>query len=118
MIGVGAFAPTTEQGRAGLAALLADPGRALIALDFDGTLAPIVADPAQARALPEAVAALRSLGPLVGTLAVITGRPAGAAVSLGSLDQVPGIIVLGGYGRQRWQDGEVTSPPPPQGLAV
>ncbi len=113
-----ALAPATEQGRAGLAALLADPGRALIALDFDGTLAPIVADPAQARALPAAVAALRSLGPLVATLAVITGRPASVAVAYGSLEQVPGIVVLGGYGRQRWQGGELTSPPPPPGLAV
>jgi trehalose 6-phosphate phosphatase len=112
------LAPATEQGRAGLAALLANPGRALVALDFDGTLAPIVADPAQARALPAAVTALRSLGPLLGTLAVITGRPARVAVAYGSLDQVPGIVVLGGYGRQRWRDGELTSPPPPPGLAA
>ena len=55
-------------------------GRALIAVDFDGTLAPIVADPAQARALPAAVAALRALTPLVGTMAVLTGRPALIAV--------------------------------------
>lgn len=110
--------PATEQGRAGLAALLADPGRALVALDFDGTLAPIVADPVQARALPAAVTALRSLGPLLGTLAVITGRPARTAVAYGSLDQVPGIVVLGSYGRQRWRDGKLTSPPPPSGLAA
>ena len=44
------FENTTADGRAGLAALLADPARALVGLDFDGTLAPIVADPAQARA--------------------------------------------------------------------
>jgi trehalose 6-phosphate phosphatase len=112
------LAPATEQGRSGLAALLADPGRALIALDFDGTLAPIVADPAQARALPEAVTALRSLGPLIGTLAVITGRPASVAVACGSLDLVPGIVVLGGYGRQRWRDGKLTSPSAPPELAA
>ncbi len=64
--------PATAAGRAGLAALLDDPGRALIAVDFDGTLAPIVPDPAQARALPAAVAALRELTPLVGTMAVLT----------------------------------------------
>ena len=73
--------PRTEAGRAGLAALLRAPGRALIALDYDGTLAPIVTDPADARPHPAAVAALRRLAPLVGTLAVITGRPARAAVS-------------------------------------
>ena len=111
-------APRTEAGRAGLAALLAAPQDALIALDLDGTLSPIVADPAAARAHPGALPALRSLAPLIGTLAVITGRPALDAVSYGGLDQVPGIIVLGHYGRQRWQDGALTSPPAPPGLAV
>jgi trehalose 6-phosphate phosphatase len=110
--------PVTAAGKAGLAALLADPGRSLVAVDFDGTLAPIVPDPARARALPEAVRALRALAPLIGTMAVLTGRPALTAVEYGSLDQVPGIIVLGHYGRQRWRDGRLDSPPPPPGLAV
>jgi trehalose 6-phosphate phosphatase len=112
------FTPETELGRTGLAALLADPAQALIALDFDGTLAPIVENPTQARPLPQALTALRALAPLTGTLAIITGRPAAAAVEYGSFDQIPGIIVLGQYGRQRWQAGELTSPPPPPGLAV
>ena len=43
-------------------------------MDFDGTLAPIVPDPAAARALPAAVTALRELTPLIGTMAVMTGR--------------------------------------------
>lgn len=110
--------PRSAAGRAGLAALLQTPGRALIALDFDGTLAPIVADPAAARALPAATAALGRLAPLAGTLAVITGRPALSAVEFGGLEQVPGIIVLGHYGRQRWQDGSLDSPPAPPGLAA
>ncbi len=110
--------PGTRDGQAGLAALLADPGRALIAFDFDGTLAPIVPDPADARVLPAALTALRALAPLVGTVAVVTGRPARTAVEYGSLDQVPGIVVLGHYGRQRWHDGELDSPPPPPGLAL
>jgi trehalose 6-phosphate phosphatase len=106
----------TEPGRAGLAALLRAPRRALIAMDYDGTLAPIVADPAAARPDPRADEALRRLAPLVGTLAVITGRSAAAAIELGRLDQVPGLIVLGQYGRQRWQAGTLTSPPPPPGI--
>ncbi len=109
--------PATTAGQAGLAALLRAPERALIALDFDGTLSPIVPDPADARALPGATAVLCRLAPLTGTLAVITGRPALRAVEYGGLDQVPGIIVLGEYGRQRWQDGTVESPPAPAGLA-
>jgi trehalose 6-phosphate phosphatase len=109
--------PGTPAGRAGLAALLADPARALIGVDFDGTLSPIVPDPADARALPAATAALRRLSGQVGTLAVITGRPAPDAVRLASLADVPGILVLGQYGRQRWEAGTLTSPPPPEGLA-
>jgi trehalose 6-phosphate phosphatase len=110
--------PRSEAGRAGLQALLRAPGRALIALDYDGTLAPIVADPAAARPHPDAVGALSGLAPLVGTLAVITGRPAPQAVELGGLDRVPGLIVLGQYGWQRWQAGTLTTPPAPPGVAV
>jgi trehalose 6-phosphate phosphatase len=109
-------APRTDAGRAGLAALVRTPSRALIALDFDGTLSPIVDDPAAARAHPGAVPVLRELAPLVGTVAVITGRAASAAVELGGLDQVPGLIVLGQYGRQRWESGTLTSPPVPPGV--
>ena len=110
--------PRTEAGQAGLAALVRAPGRALIALDFDGTLSPIVSDPAAAHAHPGAVPALQRLAPLAGTLAVITGRPALAAAELGGLDRVPGLIVLGQYGRQRWEGGKLTSPPAPPGVAA
>jgi trehalose 6-phosphate phosphatase len=108
--------PRTAEGRAGLAAILRDPGTALIATDYDGTLAPIVPDPRAAAAQPAAVAALRELSGQVGTLAVITGRPAGEAVELGGLAEVPSLIVLGHYGWERWQDGTLTSPPPPPGV--
>ena len=103
--------PVTPEGRAGLAALLDDPGRALVGLDFDGTLSPIVADPAKARAHPGAVPALRQVAAVVGTLAVITGRPAASAVDLGGFEEVPGLIVLGHYGLERWADGTLDSPP-------
>jgi trehalose 6-phosphate phosphatase len=108
--------PRTEEGRAGLAAIRHEPATALIATDFDGTLAPIVADPQEARAHPGAVAGLRGLAGLVGTLAVITGRSAAEAVELGGFDGVPGMIVLGHYGLERWQDGALTAPPPPPGV--
>jgi trehalose 6-phosphate phosphatase len=103
--------PRTEAGRVGLAALVRAPERALIALDFDGTLAPIVDDPADARAHHGALDVLRRLAPLTGTLAVITGRPALAAVEYGRFDLVPGLIVLGHYGRERWEAGTLTAPP-------
>ena len=103
----------TPEGQAGLDALFSRPRQGLIGTDFDGTLAPIVADPRAARPLPGAVPALRRLARTVGTLAVITGRPAADAVAYGGLDAVPGLIVLGHYGGQRWQDGELTGPGSP-----
>jgi len=108
--------PVTREGRAGLAALLADPGHALVALDFDGTLSPIVADPATARAHPGAVPALRQVAAVIGTLALITGRPATSAVDLGGFEAVPGLVVLGHYGLEHWSDGALESPPPPPGV--
>jgi trehalose 6-phosphate phosphatase len=105
--------PITPEGQAGLDALVAAPRRALIATDFDGTLAPIVPDPQMARPAPGAVAALSALAETAGTVAVITGRGAAEAVALGGLDAVPGILVLGHYGWQRWQDGQLTVPASP-----
>ena len=108
--------PRTPEGRAALARLRADPARAVVAFDFDGTLSPIVDDPAQARAHPGAAEALARLAQHVGRIAVITGRPAATAVTLAGLDRddrLAGLRVLGGYGRERWDatTREVTAPP-------
>ncbi|WP_395574223.1 trehalose-phosphatase [Streptomyces sp. BK79] len=116
-------APATEAGREGLDALLADPGRAVVALDFDGTLAPIVADPDRARAHPDAVPALAALAPKVAAIAVITGRPAEVAVHHGGFADVPGLdhlVVLGHYGAERWDaaTGSLTTPAPHPGVAA
>ncbi len=108
----------TPEGQAGLEALLARPRQALIAADFDGTLAPIVADPPSARAHPGAAPAMARLAGAVGTLAVITGRPAAEAVAYGGFDGIPGLIVLGLYGRQRWQDGTLAGPDPLPSVAA
>ena len=110
--------PSTEQGRAALAAILSDPGSTLVGFDFDGTLAPIVADPEHAEVHPDAVAALAELGRMVGTVAVITGRPARTAVRLGGFAGRPGLesmVVLGQYGVERWDAAtdEYQIPPEP-----
>ncbi|CAM5548776.1 trehalose-phosphatase [Streptomyces canus] len=115
--------PATPVGRDGLRALLAEPQRAVVGLDFDGTLAPIVADPERARAHPEAVAVLAALAPKVASVAVITGRPAETAVRYGGFAGVPGLehlTVLGHYGAERWDavTGEVTAPEPHPGVAA
>lgn len=105
-------------GRAGWDAIVADPGRALVALDYDGVLAPIVADPTAAAPAPGALAALQRLAARVGTLAVVTGRPAAVAVALGGLAAVPGLIVEGQYGAERWEAGELTTPADPPGVVA
>ncbi|WP_327679816.1 trehalose-phosphatase [Kitasatospora sp. NBC_00458] len=110
--------PTTDDGRAGLAALLAEPRTAVVALDFDGTLAPIVADPSRARAHPGVVDALRGVVPHVGAVVVVTGRPAGLAVEYGGLAAVGGVVVLGHYGAERWEDGELSAPPVHPGVGA
>ncbi|WP_414168251.1 trehalose-phosphatase [Streptoverticillium reticulum] len=115
--------PVTSAGRDGLAALLARPERAVVALDFDGTLAPIVPDPERARAHPGAVPALARLAPHLGSVAVITGRPAGVAVRYGGFAGVPGLdhlVVLGHYGAERWDavTGTVHAPAPHPGVAA
>ncbi|MFE1438266.1 trehalose-phosphatase [Streptomyces sp. NPDC058739] len=115
--------PATAAGREGLDALLARPDKAVIALDFDGTLAPIVPDPDQARAHAGAVPALAALAPRVASVAVITGRPAAVAVRYGGFDGVEGLeglVVLGHYGAERWDavSGRVDAPPAHPGVAA
>ncbi|PKV86443.1 trehalose-phosphatase [Streptomyces sp. TLI_146] len=115
--------PATSAGREALAAILAAPERAVIALDFDGTLAEIVPDPEQARAHPGAVPALAALAPKVASVAVITGRPAGVAVRYGGFAGVPGLehlVVLGHYGAERWDavTGTVHAPAPHPGVTA
>ncbi|HTZ91292.1 MAG TPA: trehalose-phosphatase [Streptosporangiaceae bacterium] len=110
--------PRTAAGKAGLAALIASPGQSLIAVDFDGTLAPIIEDPAAARATPAATAALLRLAERAGTVAIITGRPAADAASFAGVSATPRVLVLGHYGRQRWERGRLSSPDPPPGLST
>ncbi|WP_137815968.1 trehalose-phosphatase, partial [Gandjariella thermophila] len=71
---------------------LARTPRLLVACDYDGTLAPIVADPERALPSSESVGALRSLAVLhETTAAVISGR---ALRDLATLSRLPGEVHL------------------------
>ena len=97
--------PRTTAGIEGLRALTGDPSTALVAVDFDGTLAPIVSQPEAARPHPRAAALLRALAESMGAVAVVTGRPAGlAAELLGFTAKSPGanVSVVGHYGLETW----------------
>jgi len=107
----------TPAGAAGLAALRDDPQRAVVALDYDGTLAPIVDRPSEAVLAVGALDVLKALSSRVGTLALVTGRPADVVVELAVLADLSGLVVLGQYGAQRWSGGSLTSAPSLPGVA-
>jgi trehalose 6-phosphate phosphatase len=120
-----------------LAPLAAAPTRTALFLDFDGTLSAIVADPRDARPLPDVPALLSDLAEEFELVAVISGRPTSfLAEALGS---PAGVTLAGLYGLERalqgpehdfWsdvidevvRDAEATAPPgvyvEPKGLTV
>jgi trehalose 6-phosphate phosphatase len=105
----------------------AAPGT-VVGLDFDGTLAPIVEDPASARIHPDAHDVLVGLAEQVLAIAVVTGRPARQALDLGGLEDVGNAIgdagkelhLFGQYGSERWSstNRRIVAPRPPVGLAT
>ncbi|HEX2892705.1 MAG TPA: trehalose-phosphatase [Marmoricola sp.] len=109
------------------AAVVGAGDRLLVALDFDGTLAPIVDNPEVAAIHREAPDVLAGLAGQVRAVAVVTGRPARQVLALGGLDDVGDaigesgheLVVLGQYGNERWTSKarRVVSPKPPAGLA-
>ena len=77
----------------------------VLATDFDGTLAPFVADPMQARPAPGAVAALRAAAILPGvTTALVSGRDLQVLRDLSGVADVPGIVFIGTHGAQSSRD--------------
>jgi trehalose 6-phosphate phosphatase len=88
---------------------LVDRARAsTVLLDYDGTLSPIVADPATARPLPAARAAVAKLVPLVERVGVVSGRP--VTFVRDALD-VDGVVYSGVYGLERLRNGQVVVDP-------
>ncbi len=75
----------------------------LVATDYDGTLAPIVENPADARPLREALVAVRLLASLPGThVAVISGR---SLSDLAELSELSGpVMLVGSHGSEFDQD--------------
>jgi trehalose 6-phosphate phosphatase len=91
-----------------LRVLAADPARAAVIMDFDGTLAPIVDDPPSATPLPEATATLDRLARCFGRVAVVSGRP---VAFLRDRLTVEGLALFGQYGVERFEGTEVTTVP-------
>lgn len=91
--------PTSPQALTAALAEFAVRQVVLVALDFDGVLAPIQIDPATSRPLPEAATAMRRLAGASGVqLAVVSGRP---AADLGTLaTPPPGTWLVGSHGAE------------------
>lgn len=119
---------TSAEGERKYDALVRAAGRAVVGLDFDGTLAPIVDDPTKAHIHPDAGEVLVDLAGVVAAVAVVTGRPARQALDLGGLEEVGNamadagkeLFLFGQYGNERWSSTRrrIVSPRPPQGLAT
>ncbi len=110
--------PSTARGTSALQALLSQPSRALIALDYDGTLAPVVDRPEDAVPEPGALDAVTRLSARVGQLVLVSGRAAEVVVALGGFAEVKGLVVLGQYGAERWSAGHLTTERPLPGIAL
>jgi trehalose 6-phosphate phosphatase len=76
--------------------------RLLVTCDFDGTLAPIVSDPADARMLPAAAGALTALADLPHTaVALVSGRALGVLRTLSGFSEVPSTVhLIGSHGAE------------------
>lgn len=87
-----------------MARLAERPGESGLFTDFDGTLAPIVADPSSARPLPGALAAMASLARSLAKVAVVSGRPVlFLAEQFGAAGD--GVELFGLHGLERWAEG-------------
>ena len=89
---------------------------ALIALDFDGSLSPLELHPENARPLPGVVELLRELRATGATVAVVTGRNVTSLLRISGFADIPGLIVYGTHGAERWEAGELRVPEVPPGL--
>lgn len=101
----------------GLALLAEDPGRSALLVDFDGTLAPIVADPSRAAPLPGAGAVLGRLSGTLGVVGVVSGRPVTFL-----RERLPGVAgrlsLFGLYGLEWVEGGELRTHPGAEGWRV
>ena len=83
--------------------------------DFDGTLSPIVADPAASRLVDGVASSLRALADRLAVVAIVTGRaPLDARRMIG----VPGLLVAGNHGMEWLEPGAGAPNPPPEAARV
>jgi trehalose 6-phosphate phosphatase len=88
----------------------------LVALDFDGTLALISPHPDDARPVPGTDQVLRDVRATGATLAVVTGRSVASLLRVSGFGAIPGIVIYGTHGAERWEAGTLRTAAAPPGL--
>lgn len=88
--------------------------RLLVALDFDGTLAPLEDEPMRARALPSAIVAIERLAELPGTsVALVSGRMLADLVIIAEHTDDSPIHLAGSHGAEFWHPAGTPAPTRP-----
>jgi trehalose 6-phosphate phosphatase len=100
------FSPLDEAGRDAIARVAAS-ARLLVALDFDGTLSPLVDEPMEARMLPAARAAVEALLSAPETVvAFVSGRSLVDLRVIAEHDDTSRVLLAGSHGAEYWTPGE------------
>jgi trehalose 6-phosphate phosphatase len=79
--------------------------------DFDGTLSPIVTDPALSQLVEGAHGALATLAERLAVVAIVTGR---SPIDARRMAGVPGVLIAGNHGTE-WLEPEADTPVSPSG---
>ncbi len=113
----------TPLGRNFPQAVAADPTRTLLAFDFDGTLAPIVQNPADVQMLEASADALAQLAARGVNIAIISGRPVDTIVELADVANRAAFkdaLIYGQYGAETLdvRTGDRYVPGAPEGVGA
>jgi len=103
--------PTDARSLNDALARVAASDRLLVALDFDGTLAPLEDEPMSARALPDAAAAVAALAGLPDTpVAYVSGRSLHDLREIAEHSDDSPVYLAGSHGAEFWAPGEGALP--------
>jgi trehalose 6-phosphate phosphatase len=108
--------PICATGPASTLGTPADLVQAVVAVDFDGTLAPVSPHPRDARIDPAATHELRRIAEAGATVAVVTGRSVESLLEVagGELETIPRLVIEGMYGAEHLSNGVLQTVPTPR----
>jgi trehalose 6-phosphate phosphatase len=109
---------TSATGPAYALGRIKDLSRTVVATDFDGTLAPVTLHPRDTRMDLAAAQELRRIAEAGATVGIVTGRSVASLLEVAGaeLAAVPGLVIEGMYGAERWRDGVLETLPTPEAM--